>query len=349
MAINYVPILRYRDKERGALKSVPLSAKCLPLIELVQGPDRRGKTAKTFESQYTKELSALKRPLIVDFPMYVRLSQRTQDGIYKFLSPIHAAYATRIDLFLRLKAVPGLIPVVTYNPNQLYQAGLITSQVSALREHFPRIAFRLYPDTGFQAAHAEVATRLAADDIVILDIHDQPHAAANFQPLYRQVQALPNCVKVLGRSAINLDVRNVDLVDGQQIAQADNSLLRSYRAHGFDAFADYAGIKKDLLLEGRGISPGYIFYDWTGNLFVGYRYRLSATTPHDKLREFKLHIGPSVVRSPHFTALSTQHRASCPGCRKIHRIVNGPDTGANQGLWKQIAVEHYLYTMEECL
>lgn len=342
--LKYVPVLRYRKEERGALKQVRLSSKTLPLIEIVK--ERPASNMKgDFATIYTNDLRTLAHPVMVDFPTYLPLGSSTSQEVANFLRPVQLDPTRRIDLFRTLASVPDLVPVVTYNPQIPFVPGIITKTARELRETFARLAFRLF-ERDFSSALREVTTVAQAGDIVVLDIDDAAHTSPTVQGLYGQITALkanPGCKTVLVRSAIDDTITNVGLIDDQPIAAADNSLLTSYNRYGFDAFGDFAGIKKDLLHDGGTISPGFIFYAWHTNEFVGYRGRVK------NLWEFKRHIGPTVLASRYYARYGANHHSSCPGCQTINSIVNGPETGRSQGLWKRIAVMHYLYTMEEYL
>ncbi|MFB5083394.1 beta family protein [Symbiobacterium thermophilum] len=342
--LKYVPVLRHRQEERIALKEVRLSSKTLPLIEIVKERPRADSRGD-FDTIYTADLAELAHPIMVDFPSYLSLVSSTFREVADFLRPVQLDPSRRIDLFGKLASVPNLIPVVTYNPQIPFVAGVITGTARELRKKFSRLAFRLF-ERDFSSALQEVTSVVQAGDIVVLDIDDVAHTSPTLQPLYREVTALrtkPGCKTVLVRSAISDTVTNIGLIDDQPIASVDNSLVTSYSAYGFDAFGDFAGIKKDLLHYGGTISPGFIYYAWHTNEFIGYRGRIK------DLWEFKRHIGPKVMASRYYARYGANHHSTCPGCLMINSIVNGPKTGRHQGLWKRIAVMHYLYTMEEYL
>lgn len=342
--LKYVPVLRHRQEERAALSGVRLSAKVLPLIEIVKDLPRSNSRG-TFSTVYTGDLTALNRPLMVDFPTYLPLAQSTNTDVLAFLRPVQVNPQRRIDLFRQLQAVPDLIPVVTYNPQIQFAPGVITNTAQALRPTFPRLAFRLFYN-GLTLALQEVRQAAQHGDVIVLDVDDAPHVSPALTRLYPSIVAMKashGCSTVLVRSAMSDGLTNTSFNDDQPVPSIDNSLLTAYQGYGFDAFGDYAGIKKDLLRTGGTISPGFVFYSYQTNLSIGYRGRTR------RLQEFKQHIAPTVVGSQYYQQYGAAHQGSCPGCRMIDAIANGPDSGASQGLWKRIAVMHYLHTMEENL
>src|SRR5690606_1701648 len=78
-------------------------------------------------------------------------------------------------------------------------------------------------------------------------------------------------MKIIIRSALNSDIKNVGLNHNDVISEADNSLIETFERENFDAFGDYAGIKKDDMTAGGTISPGFIFYDPYDNLYYGFK------------------------------------------------------------------------------
>lgn len=341
--LKYVPVLRFRQEERLALKSLDLSAKVLPLLEIVMEVPRAKKDAE-FGKDYTTELAEFRRPLIVDLPTYEKIGASLKSEVQDFLRPIQASVQQRIGRYAKLSSVTDLIPTVSYTTQAPYVPGTIKRMVTALRPTFPRLAFRVF-DYAFSVAMKEVIQFAVAGDIVLLDIDEDAHGNPALTTQYSQVSALraKGCKTVVLRSAIPDGLPNNKLLDDQPVLKIDNSLRTAYQGYGFDAFGDFAGIKKDLPKKGGTVSPGFIFYSWKGNLSVGYKGRVQ------DLDEFKAHIGPLVLASRYYRQYSSTHRSKCPGCKLVDSIVNGPDSGKSQGQWKRIALMHYLYTMGEYL
>jgi hypothetical protein len=198
----------------------------------------------------------------------------------------------------------------------------------------------------FLQSFQEVSNVVRDNDIILLDIDDDSHTNPVFTPLYQHIERLQhtrNCLTVLIRSAINMDIHNRNLIDDQPIPQADNSLLTAYTNYNFSAFGDFAGIKKDALTEGGTISPGVIYYSWQNNCYIGFRGRTQDIT------EFTNHIVPSLMASAYLLNYSRHHQHNCPGCMIIRSIAAGGESGDSQAKWKRISSMHYVYTMEEFL
>ena len=342
---KYVPVLRYRQEERGALNNTKLTTKTLPLLEILMDKPRSDMTGD-FQSIHVAQFNKLDIPVIVDIPLYFPLTGQTKPEIQSFLRPIQANPSLRVDRYSLLKSAKKIIPVSTYDPRSPYIKGSIVSEASLLRaQGFSRIAFRIY-NSGFIESLADVAKAIKSDDILIFDLDTAPHTNRIFQNHFSSIQNIKNsknCHTVIIRSAIPSDVTNVSLVDNQPIAQADNSLRDAYVKLGFDSFGDYAGIKKDTIHDGGTVSPGLIFYSWHKNCYVGYRYTVR------KLENFKDHIAPTLVKSKFWSNYGSTHHKNCSGCKMILAILNGTESGKSQGKWKRITIMHYLHTMEEFL
>lgn len=342
--IKYVPVMRHQKEERAALAEFTLPETFLPLIEIVKDKQQIN-SRKSFDEFYPADLAAIKRPLMVDFPTYLPIRGRTKPEVASFLRPLQNDIKLRVSFFKRLQAVPGMIPVVTYNPQVSYAVGTIRSQTSALRKDFPRLAFRLFLKDATAAA-AEVAMVAKQGDIVLLDLDERNLTNALSRAAYAAVASIKGKVAVttvLIRSAIESEVTNTGLEDNEPIPDADNVLLTDYSRHGFDAFGDYVGIKKTELTKGGTRSPGFIFFAWPENLYVGWRGR------NKELSEFEQYIAPAAMSSRWYKAFGASHKKNCPGCRAVQRVIAGTEEGANQGKWKRFSMLHYLYTLSEVL
>lgn len=345
-SFRYVPVLRYRQQEISSLKSLHphLSLKTLPLIEIVK-EKFNSRSKGTFESEYTKSLKEFSHPFMIDFPMYLSLTTRTQREVASFLRPIQSSPPQRLAKFRELKSLKNMIPVVSYNPRTAYTADTIVREAENLRTIFSRLAFRLFIQ-GATLAISDITKVAVPGDIIIFDLDDAHHRNPALRPIYNSIANLGTnhgCSTVIVRTAIDQSITNVGLDNGQIVPQADNSLLSDYNSYGFHAFGDYAGVKKDPLQEGGTISPGFIYYSWSDNCYIGYNGLTRS------LSEFEDHIAPSVVNSIYWRNYTNNHHATCPGCSIIQSIISGNESGKHQGKWKGISISHYIYTMEEFL
>lgn len=342
--VKYIPVLRYRQEERAALKQLALSAKTMPLIEIVTAKPHSSMKG-SFSELYVKDLASIEVSCMIDFPTHLSLSKSTLDNVRDFLLPLKRDRSRVIKMMLALAEVPGAVPVISYDPQAQYVATTLVNEARTLKQQFERLAFRVFAgSSGLLLDELEAVVN--KNDIVILDIDTAPHISPALKPIYGRLLSLREktlCSLVIIRSALSPQLTNIGLVDGQPIADADNSLRDVYAAHGFDAFGDFAGIRKDDLVKGGRISPGVVYYFWDENVYVGYRGR------KPDLSEFATHIAPTVAQSRYWHHTSDHHKASCPGCRYIQDVLTGVASGRSQGLWKRISIMHYIYSMEEHL
>lgn len=342
--MKYVPVVRYRQEERAALKQLALSSKIMPLIEIVtEKPHSSMK--KPFSELYAAEFASFEGPFMVDLPTHLRLSRSTSHNVRNFLLPLKRDRTLVVGRLLDLAGVQGLIPVLSYDPQTQYAHGTLVSEAQALKSRFSRLAFRVFAEATSSLLD-ELKSVATVNDIAVLDIGVTPHGNQRLEPLYERFRALKattSCSLVIVRSALSPQLTNIGLVDGQPIVNADDSLRDTYPTYGFDAFGDFAGIKKDALRRGGSVSPGVIYYFRDGGMYVGYRGR------EGNVSEFASHIVPNLTQSEHWRLMSRRHKASCPGCRYIQDVLAGTESGRSQGMWKRVSMMHYLYTMEEHL
>jgi len=341
--MKYVPVLRFRDQERLVLKSITLSQKTMPLIEIVK-PTPNGNLNGTFGQIHQKELSHLNVPFMVDFPTHLNTS-RTEATIQNFLRPLQVSQQAKNSALLSLSHISNVIPVISHNPFVPYLANSIVNDATLLRKTYSRLAFRVFSQN-INSIINDVERTISIGDILVFDIDDAPHVSPALQLQYQQILQVKqnkNCQTVIIRSAIPSNIYNTGLVNDTPITSINNSLLTAYLGYHFDAFGDFAGLKNDLPSTGGIISPGLIFYSWHTNSYAGYKGRTKV------LSEFQAHIGPTLIKSTYWNNYSQPHHQNCPGCKKIQAIVSRQTTSGNQATWKGITLAHYLYTMEEFL
>ncbi|MEK4125689.1 hypothetical protein NSS60_01985 [Anoxybacillus sp. FSL W8-0382] len=349
MQINdfkYVPVLRYRQEERKAILSTAISNKMLPLIEIVT-EKLRSNSRDDIITSFVNDFGQFNTCIMLDFPLYLTLTNQTKSAVRNFINPIKVNPASRVNLFLnqQLLSLSHIIPVVTYDPTVPYQPGQVTHQEQLLRPHYKVLAFRIFPNHLTQITQ-EMSSVIKDGDIVIFDIDEASHYHPSIRSNYPIVQAINpnvNYKTVLLRSAIPRDLTNVGLANGQIVQEADNSLKTDYVNFGFNAFGDYAGVKKDNLTDGGIISPGYLMYSWNSNCYYGFNGILK------QAHTFETMVVPTIINSQVWNEYNNTHKQSCMGCSAIIQISNGTKSGNSQPEWKGFAIGHYLYTMEEFL
>lgn len=191
-----------------------------------------------------------------------------------------------------------------------------------------------------------------AQDFLIVDLEetpadpDDPYAIETIMDAVRDFNI---CKIIMLGSAIPYELSNTKLIHGDLIPQGDNRLLLNYRQLGGHAFGDYAGIKKDPITKGGGISPGFIFYDPIENAYYGYKGAERQKGEKGNLADFENIIVPAVYNS------STADRMqACPlpylttqntGWTTLAKIYLEGEPGGSQGKFKGISLAHYLHCM----
>jgi hypothetical protein len=285
---------------------------------------------------------------MLDIPTCLSVSNSAKPRIKDFLSSVQNNFTRRVAHIKEFKDIPDLVPVVTYNPERHYVStgrhAPIQRQVELLREDFPKLAYRLFV-TGFRPALNEVKKVATSGDILLLDIDDTPLDDDDCVAAYGALKSIgKKCQTVLIRSAINDELYNYELPHDKPVKEYDNSLLKKYASLGFNAFGDYAGIKKERRITpgGKG-TPGFVFYYWYDNQYIGFR-------GNDKnLDHYYTVILPSVLKSKYFNAYPAKHKQECPACKTLIELGRHAELFKSHAKWKGLAIMHYLHTLEQFL
>lgn len=349
---KYVPVVRYRQQERDVLSTIQVSEKVMPLIEIVaEKPNVKMKG--TFKSINSQDLGKLKFPFMVDFPTYLDTTDSKMRTNYASFLIKASEVDDRIGLFKELVDVPNLVPVITYQTRQDYpkiasSANPIPKQASELRPLFGRLAFRLYK-TNFFSALQDIATVLKHGDIVLLDIDhdkiDEELCVMSLYPTLLKVAREHSASSVIVRAAIDPGMKNYQLPHDAPITTINNAQVLDYGKFGFDAFGDFAGIKKDRLHDGGGkkSTAGFLFYHFSTNQYIGFRGRRGMFTDYAPI------VLPSVYNSKYFSVYDANHKMQCFGCAKIADLYTNSGKCNSHAIWKGISVGHYIQTMDEFL
>jgi hypothetical protein len=354
----YIPILRYRLGERTAFKALAEinvfhPKKVIPLIEIVQhyNSGRIPKVHKSFEAIYTEELGDYNFPILIDIPMYFDLSVKKMKDTYKnFLFMNTADINIRINNLIRLSKLKNIIPVISYNPLQSYQQGMLSFQENSLRKKFHNrsVAYRVFLNSKKNLPIVllnELKQIIKADDIVLLDIGDEKYDSILLNNSYKMLNSLKQnlkCYTALINSPIPDKLPSASIINDTPIINLENSLAMQYKSLGFDYFADYAGIRKDNLIESfRGYVTN-IFFNSKYNKYIGF-----SAKPSKDPKDFAMKIAPSIIHSEFWTIYSPEHHCSCPGCMLISTKVHNEAHPGNRSTWKAISIEHYIYSIYE--
>lgn len=343
---KYIPVFRSRQQEIKVLREFDFGGQIYPLIEMIKEKDRknRNESAEAFYSTLFEAIKANK--IFLDLPVYLKEASNTQKDVIQFNREVILDLDARVQFFRQFAHLSQkVIPVVSSLLANTGETNTISYQVEALRKDFPQLAFRTFHNT-FSDDKEELLTQFDNESDVL--IYDLDKIEVTSPVVRKQVNEIKSdfsvSFKVMLRSAINEDVQNVKLEHGDIVAEANNSLIEMYDQFRFNAFGDYAGIKKDDLTSGGTISPGFILYDPYDNLFYGFKSEIKS------LDEFENTIIPAVLESQVLENLRQNYPhyiQENPGIQKLEEIRNNPaESGKNQAKFKKISMDHYLYCMK---
>ena len=345
----YIPVMKNRTVEVNVLQQLSamhvFDNNIIPLVELIQ-QKTRSNNKNTFIQDLCHILEdASDMHLMVDFYKstklrnttdaireYVTMSVRHPDFCLNELSPL-ALYHDRV------------IPVVSYLSENV-SLERIEFEATQFRNIFSRIAFRVKVQE-FEHVFSHIEKLISINDYLILDIESASHMSPVFKKIYKRIaesKRQHGFISVVISAHRPENLLNKEMLDGEPIADIDNSLKELYSSSymsKFDGFGDYACISAALPSTGGAISPVGIYYSNENNYFIAYKGRAP------QLSEFPAHIAPRIIASEYWNEFSSEHHRTCPGCKEIEEIANGTKSGRNQAQWKMITMLHYIYTMFE--
>lgn len=342
--LKYVPVFRARQQEIIVLKETDFGISMYPMIEVIKEKDRKNNQQSTFEIYHDLLNSIQSEHVFLSLPNYIKLSNSTQAEVITFSKTVLESVTDRIDFLIQFTGISKVVPVISSLLNLQGEAETILRQSESLRDRYPRLAYMTNPDS-FEADLLEIeAVIRLGSDFFIYDLG----TVSPTNPIFRKHNRVlresrfQGLIKIIIRSALNSDIKNVGLDHNDVISEADNSLIETFERENFDAFGDFAGIKKDDLTAGGTISPGFIFYDPYDNLYYGFK------AEEKKLSQFKDFIVPAVLGSTPFLRLQNQFPTFIednPGVKLLQDINTGIENGQNQAKFKKIAMQHYLHCM----
>lgn len=342
MTFKYVPVLRSREAEINVLLNQKFSNKVLPLLEIIcDKPRKNGKISIT--NHKNNLFSNLNFPLLIDIPMNIKFVKKIDENIKNFLTPIYDNPISRIDYYNKLNSY-NIIPVVSYNPNKVFVKDSIAYQCLELRNHFKTIAFRIY-ESFFYEAMQEIEQILFKNDILILDIDENHHNDTNKLNLYSKIKNIKSktmCKTVLVHSAISSSISNTQIQDNIPM-QIDNTLITEYTNYHFDAFGDYAGIKRAVPLNIPVVSPAYIHYHSLTNEHIGFKGK------YKDIKSFETDVLPKYSHSSYWNSLNSTHKLGCYGCTLLDKMLKKQIKVNYAPKWKTITISHYIRSIDEKL
>ena len=354
---KYMPVLRLKEEEKKLLATFNFGNAIYPCVEIFKEYERQTEKSKnkSFSETYIPLISGINsRKVFVDLPVHLEPSNKMKDEVLDFVSKVLGIRANRTSYMLQLSALADkVIPVIsTYSQRRGgMELNSIITQEADLREKFNSLAFRTFEKT-ISSDILQIKTVARPQDFLIVDLEENPAEPTDpytIQTIMEAIADFDKCKIIILASAIPHDLSNTKLIHDQLLPRGDNRLLANYVQIGGQCFGDYAGIKKDEVIDGGSISPGFIFYDPVQNEYYGYRGAERKKGEKGNLGDFESIIVPAVYNSEvadrmqasSLPYLTTQN-LGWTILAKIH-LENEP--GKNQGKFKRISMEHYIHCM----
>ena len=355
--LKYVPIFRVRQQEVIVLKSFDFHDRIYPCLEIIKEIDRLPakprngsktvpKPQKKFEEVYLPLIASIKaKKVFIDLPVHLKSVRGMKTETATFLRSVVIKRQQRTDYIKKFGPVASkVIPVISTYFNIDNERGSISLQEADLRPIFNVLAFRTFRNS-FNNDIAQVTLIARACDYVIMDWEDSllDNEDEELQEITEKLKTL-KCTVIIHRNPIPKNITNVGLVHGAVIESINNNLVDKYAEFSGSCFSDYSGIKKDNIESGGGISPGFIYYDATKNIFYGYKGQVK------NLKEFERTIVPAVIQSDASRRMK-RHIVDFLGDENVGwkiliDISQGDEPGRSAAKFKRIGMEHYLHCLK---
>jgi hypothetical protein len=344
--LKYMPVFRLRQQEQLVLEAFDFGKRIFPCLEIIKEHDRERKNnQKSFEEiliPLLKKINSVK--IFIDLPVHIRETRAMKKPTLNFFRKVISNRRIRTDYILKLNNLSDkIIPIISSYFPRTGEQNSILLQESDLRKHFKSLAFRTLT-SNFKNDISQIEKIATKDDHLIVDFEDNTLEMEEDEEAYLKIQERLNtfkkCPIIILRSAISDELTNVSLDHGKKITSVNNNHIYQFTDFSGSCFADYAGIKKDKITEGGGISPGFIYYDAIRNHFYGYKGKVK------RLVEFETTIVPDVIASPATKRMSVAGDfldSRNFGWSIILGINSGKEKGKSMAKFKRIAMEHYLH------
>lgn len=274
--------------------------------------------------------------------------------VIEFLTTVVEKRQIRTEHMLSLSSCTKIIPVIsTYSQIGIGEENSIPLQVNDLRSTFQTIAFRTSELT-FASDLVQINSVAQPQDFLFIDLGElclsNQDDLDTIDYLVAKLKTFDKCSVVFINSPIVHTTTNSGLDHGKKIAGTNNDLMNKFSSYGAHCFADYSGIKKDLVEEGRGISPGFIFYDAIGNEFYGYKGRKWKKPEKPDLDDFREIIIRDLLTSEVVAHLKSSHLLYLCSANKGWKMINDmwdrTEKWKSQAKFKRISMEHYLHCIK---
>lgn len=362
-APTYIPVFRLRQQEKKVLTSFDFGTDMYPYVEIFKhfeqqprapkpGSKTKPKPAKRFNEIYLPTLRQIKSDKIfVDLPVHLKVSNKMKKEVVEFLRGVVGKRDIRTSHLISLNSISEkVIPVISTYSQRTGEPNSIKLQEADLRPAFQTLAFRTSALT-FSNDMIQISALAQSRDFLFVDLEER--CLANFddidavQFMIDHLKIFDACHVVLMNSPIDHMITNTGLDHGEKIDRIDNSLMNKFESFGANSFADQAGVKRDVVESGGGISPGFIYYDAVENSFYGFKGLKRAEPELDDFRAI-------IIRDVLTSAPTERMRRSrlsylCReniGWRMIEDMWAETEPWKSQAKFKRIAMEHYLHCMK---
>lgn len=353
----YTPVFRYRQEEKKVLSSFDFGDKIYPYIEIFKKLERKHTSKKKAEPEfhevYIPVLRAIKsEKVFVDLPVQIKTSRRMKTEVLQFLTKVVGNRIERTSHLLDLNPVSKkIIPVISTYAQRTGEPNSILLQEGDLRLIFDHLAFRTSSLT-FTNDMQQISKVVTEKDYLFIDLEEYSLSSDDdlysFDFMLDFIRNFTTCPVIILNSPIHHTTTNSGLDHGMRIEKADNSLQSVFRSYGAAGFGDYAGIKKDLLEEGGGVSPGFILYDAVENSFYGYKGKSGKEADLDDLRSIIIR---DLLKSDPVTRMNSSPNhyidSQNQGWKLIKDMWAGIEPHKSQAKFKRVAMLHYLHCIDK--
>lgn len=355
----YVPIFRLRQQEKDVFTSFKFGSDIYPYIEIFKEKPRKSpvpklgtkaKPKKQFNEVYLPILNSIKSDKIfIDLPVHLKRSRKMKEEVIEFLLGVVEKRNVRTEYLLSLSSCDKIIPVISTYSQISGEPNTIKLQEFDLRPIYSSLAFRTSERT-FLNDMLQIKAVAQPGDYLFVDFEEICLSNSDdldiVQFMIDGLKDFNKCHVVIINSPIARTITNSGLDHGQVIDYVCNSLMDKFESFGGDGFSDYVGVKKDIVEEGGGISPGLIFYDAVENAFYGYRGRDRKKLEKGNLDDFREIIIRDLLASEAVSRMQKSHLDYLgndnKGWEMINNMWNKTEKWKSQAKFKRIAMERYL-------
>lgn len=360
---TYIPVFRLRQQEKIVLTSFDFGSEIYPYVEIFKHFEQKPriikatsktkpKAPKQFHEIYLPIIRQIKSDKVfIDLPIQLKVSNKMKTEVIEFLRGVVGKRDVRTSHLLSLKSInEKAIPVISTYSQRTGEPNSIRLQEADLRPAFQILAFRTSAIT-FTNDMIQINAVLRPHDYLIIDFEERCLADSEdmdaIQFMLDYLKTFDGCHVVLMNSPIDHKITNSGLDHAQKIDHVDNSLLERFKAFGAHSFADHAGIKRDVVESGGGISPGFIYYDAVENTFYGFKGLKREKPDLNDLRE--IIVRDVLISDPTARMQGSNMEYLCRdnvGWKMLGDMWNEIEPWRSQAKFKRIAMEHYLHCIK---